>query len=369
VSEPNEIPLKCLSCGTIGHYKKEMLETFGKVRCTNCNEDISLVPYKLTEQLKMITEYASMERTDDWGKDLDELWDYVSRNSKELDRLDPQFLFDTTVQLFLNGVTFIPSRDYTQREAPYKEKSIIKSLLVDKFDPTPHFPSGIPQYESLFWRKMFAVHNQVVNQIVELGENILCIEEGMVEMGTGNRSRNGSIFLTNKRLIVIGRESINAHGDTQSYPVYPKVEDYTIMAHRNKLAGNDAKWRYLVSPKPSAANIYGSVDYFDLQKIQKMNLKKTYIDLSLGDFSYVDIVPREISIPVIHPAGAVAQWFRVKGPTKKKMKTGQFKVRISLGRITAASKNKSELQSRHGKFAEVLLEAAKAVHQHQPAPT
>jgi hypothetical protein len=363
-SDDFEVELQCPVCKQAGFYKKKLLDTFGKVRCLNCNEDISLVPFKLREQLVKISEYASQERTADWGDTLSELWDYVLTNSDELPNLDQQFRFDTCVELYLKGITFIPRYEYMS----YEEKSVIDSLLSNEFDPSPHLPPDTPQYDSVLWRKMFAVHNQLLHRILEVGEHVLCIEEGAVHMGAGNRSRNGSIFLTNKRLIIIGRDFVKAHGETQSFPSYPGVEDYNILTYKLELRSRKSEgiWRYLISPLPSSANIYGSIDYFDLHKVQKLNLKKTHVDLEFDDFAFVDIIPREFSIPLLHPIGAVAAWLPIKGPIGKHHKTGKFKIRLSLGGLTCSSKDKSALVARHDSLARAIKEVVDSTVQSGP---
>jgi hypothetical protein len=364
VSDDNEISLTCPSCNTIGHYAKGLIETFGKVRCSDCNGNISLVPYKATEHLKEIRKKASQQRNEEWANQLAELWEYIIRNRNEIHGVDHQFLLETCVDLFLNGVTFIPGYEFLD----YEEKSIIESLLTEKFNPTPYLPPNTPDFESPLWKRMFVAHYKVLEGMLRPGEGILLIDEGTVKLGKGNRSRNGTIILTNMRLIVIGREHITADHQVQSYPHYSKIRNYNIETYKIRLGKmKEGNWRYLITPQPQSAMLYASIDYFSLEQFTKIEMKKKSIECKLHDFEYTDIKPREYYVPTGHVFFRPVGWVGFKLEPGQNRTKGPFTIEIILGGLTISLKDKSELISRHKGLAKVLQDAVDDARQPQPA--
>ncbi len=375
--EEETITLHCSKCNTSSGYKKTHSEAFSRVRCKNCSETISIIAYKISEHLQQLREIFTNPTTSEQASTIADIWDFVLRNSDELQNVDPDFRFDTCVELLLNGVTFIPGN----LRSHFKGKCIILFLLADNFDPIPFLPANSPQFETDIWMKILAVHSRVTQNCLQEGEDILLFEKGLVNIGNDSRIKLGTIVLTNKRLIVIGREDMmTIH--KQLYLKYQGITNFSIQTYKYRSYQDKSVYGYLITPEPHIARIFSSIDYFDLQDLTCCDSSLEKIRYIFSNQLYVGIKRPVFSRPLNEMKNLPVEWIESKLPanqstqrgrwigskllSKQKTKTGDFKIVISLVAETDTLRDLSDFRERFDILERAIKGTAAKAHQTGP---
>ena len=323
IEDQEKIAFHCSKCDTTNEYPRKIYDTFSKVRCTNCGESISVIAYKITEQLLRLREMSCKPRTKDWAKAVYAIWVYVLRHCDELQDVDSQMRFDTCVELVKNGLTQLPGlmRDF------YKMTFVVPIILTDNFNASPYLPHNPPLLPQPWMLSVFAVHYKVLQGLLEQDEEVIHFEFGGIQLGSTNRIRNGTIVVTTHRLIVIGGEEYDPSGGQFLNIRYPEIQKFTVEVSK---VMEFSDWLFTINPEPLSAVIYRSLDYLYLQDLEDLNRVDDTLNCLFLNQEIVSISPLRLFNPLHQIKSLQAGWHIFSSFARQKKTTGNFEISIVL---------------------------------------
>jgi len=311
-------------------------------------ESVPLVSLKIIEHLKYLIELVTQEKTEEWASFYGQNWNYIFRNKKEILDVDPQFLVDTCVHFFLNGVTVLPA--YV--EGKFREQTVLETLLPEGFITTPFLPEILPESRNESWMRLYIVHHRVLTKILHQDEEIRLIEFGGAFLG--KRARIGTIVLTNQRLILIGRNRMGNLLHPIHCITYPQIGSFAVESYKLNLGMMKPTWIYFVTPEPQSAAFYGSVDYFETHTLSQLTMSDNSLACTFSNQLYTEIKRREHYYQSYYLSPF---WFGFKLDAKQSSKTGDFLVEIILMRLRPQSDD--NLRSRYAKLKRAIEDVSK----------